>query len=103
LIPSFSTTFDKKTVDTPTLKAYNPIIHRINIKVYVMRTTTMKTIIIMMAILTSFAMPSSANDYRDLTHMNYEWYINNYKKIDQIIASGTNDEAIPVINILGLI
>jgi hypothetical protein len=35
--------------------------------------------------------------------MNYDWYINNYKKIDQIIVSGTNDEAIPVINILGLI
>jgi hypothetical protein len=68
-----------------------------------MRTTTMKTIIIMIAIITFFEIPSFASDYRDLTHMNYEWYINNYKKIDQIIVSGTNDEAIPVINVLGLI
>jgi len=62
----------------------------------------MKVLATMIAML-AFLEIATANPDRNLTEMNSEWYFNNYDKVQQILISGTNEEAIPIINTLGLI
>jgi hypothetical protein len=41
--------------------------------------------------------------YRSLTDMNFEWYLKNTERIGQILVSGTDEDAVPIINTLCLI